>query len=129
MRLYNVLGWHMFEMWTDHDGNFESEELPDGTYFAATVSTDGMLDEAWNDVLCINQLCDLTQVGTPIMINGGDVDDLHFVLEPITSGGHISGQVRGPDGPLANVWMDIRNINGEYLFGLHNGEYLSLIHI
>ena len=119
VRLFNVHGWPMYEMWTDPEGNFESDMLADGSYYAATVFTNGVLDEAWNNVPCINQLCDLTQDATPIIVDGGDVSGLDFVLEPITSGGHIGGQVRGPDGPLANVWMDIRNMNGDHLFGLH----------
>ena len=54
----------------------------------------------------------------PIIVDGGDVSGLDFVLEPITLGGHIGGQVRGPDGPLANVPIEIRNANGDHLFGL-----------
>jgi acetyltransferase-like isoleucine patch superfamily enzyme len=116
-RLYNGVGGHMYEMWTDHEGNFESDLLTDGTYYVVTVFT-GMLDEAWEDVPCVNQLCNPVLDATPIMVDGGDVDGLHIVLEPITSGGHIEGQVRGPDGPLANVWMDIRNANGDHVFGI-----------
>ena len=117
VRLYHQQGWPLFDMWPDGEGNFESHLLPDGTYYAVTVFTEGVFDEAWDDIPCVNRMCDLTQVGSEIIVSGGDFDGLHFVLSPITSGGHISGLVSGPDGPLANAGVDVFNANGEHLGG------------
>ncbi|MBT8039426.1 MAG: hypothetical protein HKO85_11200 [Xanthomonadales bacterium] len=117
VRLFNVLGWHVQDLWTHEAGRFRSQPLANGTYYAVTMHTDRMLDEAWKDVPCVNQMCDPMTDGTPIVVAGGDVTDLNFVLEPITAGGHIGGQVRGPDGPVAHTWVEIRNANGEHLTG------------
>jgi acetyltransferase-like isoleucine patch superfamily enzyme len=119
VRLYNPLGWHLDVLWTDHLGNFESGPLADGTYYASTIHTHEVLDEAWANAPCVNQLCDVVAVGTPIVIDGGDVSGLNFVLDPITSGGHIGGEIRGPDGPLAYAGLEVLNANGHHLFGLN----------
>ena len=117
VRLHNVLGWPISEIWTDHEGRFWSEPLAAGTYYATTMHT-GMLDEAWADLPCVNLVCDLLADGTAITVPAEGNDSLHFVLEPIPdgSGGHIGGQVRGPDGPLSNVGIEVRNALGEGLF-------------
>jgi len=118
VRIYHAMAGSVLEAWTSEHGKFESEPLPDGTYFAVTMHTFGMQDEAWDDVSCVNQMCDVAQVGTPIVVDGADVEGLDFVLAPIVPGGHIEGQVSGPDGPLAGVWMEVRNARGEVLHGV-----------
>ena len=131
VRLFNVLGWPIQDMWTyGEDGNeglFHSEPLAAGTYYAATAFTDGVLDEAWSDVPCVNRMCDLLAEATPIVVPSEGNDSLHFRLEPIPDGegGHIGGQVGGPYGPLSNVGMEIRNARGEGLFwvGTDSGGY------
>jgi acetyltransferase-like isoleucine patch superfamily enzyme len=117
VRLHNVLGWPISETWTDHEGRFWSEPLAAGTYYATTMHT-GMLDEAWNDVPCVNQVCDPVKDGTPITVPSAGNDALHFVLDPITAGGHIGGRLLGPDGPVGDSRVEIRNANGEHLTGV-----------
>jgi hypothetical protein len=101
--------------WMDPGGNFQSDPLADGTYYAVTLDTTGMLDEAWNNIPCENRLCDVL-ASTPITVSSSGESNIFFVLEPITSGGHISGQVLdGSDVPLRDILVQIRNSNGEFL--------------
>jgi len=52
MRLYDPFGNHMGDFGVDEGGNYQSRPLADGTYFAITINTHEMLDEAWDDIPC-----------------------------------------------------------------------------
>jgi 5-hydroxyisourate hydrolase-like protein (transthyretin family) len=121
VRLYEPTGNPIASLWTDESGYFESAPLANGTYFALTLRTEGVIDEAWDDIICVNMLCDPT-TATPIVIDGANRGDIHFVLQPITSGGYISGTVTGPDGPIPNQVLRLRNANGDLLRWMRANE-------
>jgi hypothetical protein len=126
VRLYEPSGQHVTDFWVDESGNFQSWPLADGTYFAVTVFTNGLLDEAWDNIPCENLLCDIP-ASTPIVIAGADRSGIDFVLAPIASGGSISGHLQNSSSePLPNVNVIIRNSNGEDLFDVEtdtDGNY------
>ncbi len=118
MRLFDPSGNHLSDFWTDHLGNFQTHQLADGTYFAITGFTQEMLDEAWDDIPCQNLRCDIP-ASNPIVISGADRSGINFVLDPILSGGRISGQVKdSAEIPLPDVLVVFKNIDGFFLFEL-----------
>ena len=118
IRLFDPFANPVGDFWTDHLGNFHTRPLADGTYFAITINTHEMLDEAWDDIPCENMVCDIPS-STPIVISGADRSGIDFVLDPILAGGHISGQVKDfSDTPLPNIQVVFKNSDGEFLFDL-----------
>ena len=128
MQLFDPFGNFVTQAQEDILFNFQTEPLADGTYFAVTVNTIGMLDEAWDNIPCKNLVCDIP-ASTPIVIAGADRTGIDFVLDPIQGGGHISGHLEdGSAISLAFTHVEIRNSNGEVLTGLTtdlDGNYRS----
>ena len=133
VRMYDPSGNHVDDFGVDGNGNFETQPLPDGTYFAFTKFTYGVIDDRWDGIdgsPCLNQLCDVL-AGTPIVISGGlNVTDIDFILDPITSGGRISGHAQDDGGnPLENLTIAFFNSNGEYVGEVRTdpaGNYQSM---
>jgi len=128
--LFNSDGDHRGEFWTDHLGNFQTLPLDNGNYFIFTIHTGDMLDEAWDGIPCENRICDVT-ASTPIEISGVDRSDIDFVLEPILSGGRISGHVQDDSNtPVPEIGVVIRNSKGEHIFQLPtdpSGDYQTVL--
>jgi acetyltransferase-like isoleucine patch superfamily enzyme len=115
--VYNQIGQYVGDWWVDGDGYFETRQLPDGTYFAATRFTGGSFDEVWDNVSCINRTCDPT-TATPIVVSGGNVSGIDFFLDPISGGGHIEGVLMDEFGaPVAHAGVEVFNNQGTHLFG------------
>ncbi|WP_191621140.1 carboxypeptidase regulatory-like domain-containing protein [Marinihelvus fidelis] len=120
------------DAWTDGDGNF-SIELQDGTYWAVTRYTYGVIDDAWDGIdgaACVNLTCDIMAVGTPIVVSGGaPVNGIDFVLDPIPGGGYrLAGSVFAGGQPAAETTVIILNSEGSYLGEVRadsNGDWTS----
>jgi len=117
VRLFDAAGDHMGDFWIDENGYWESDQLPNGVYFAQTVHTEGVMDEIWDwatGTACPNQTCD-PLTGGGITLDGGNITDFDFELDP-TSGGTISGiVVDESDNPLEYVQIQLFNSNGQHL--------------
>lgn len=100
--------------------------LPAGTYYASTVNSLGYLDEAWDNVPCLN--CNPRHLGAPIAVTlGATTANVNFVLD---RGGRISGSVTSSAtaSALANVSVDILSSTGAYLTSAYtnaSGLYTS----
>jgi hypothetical protein len=115
VRLFDPLGNYLGEYELDEFGFFQTDPVANGTYFAVTVHTGDMLDEAWDSIPCENLTCDIP-ASTPIVVDGANRSGIDFMLEPITQGGRIRGQVRdGTQTPLPAVMVEIKNSLGEYI--------------
>jgi acetyltransferase-like isoleucine patch superfamily enzyme len=127
---FDAVGNFIGHAWLDGNGNFETWPLGDGSYYAITQFTSGMIDDQWDGIdgsPCQNQLCDRL-AGAPIVISGGqNVTGIDFVLEPIQNGARIHGRITDSLGSsLAYTEVVIMNRNGEYLVGARsneNGDY------
>jgi len=128
--LFDASGHMHGEFWTDHIGNFQTHPLANGTYFIVTMNTIDMLDKAWDDIPCDNLSCDIT-ASTPIEISGTDRSGIDFVLEPILSGGRISGHVQDDSNtPVPALTMIVRNSKGEQIFAIPtdpSGDYETIL--
>ena len=96
---------------------FGAALLP-GTYYAATNNQIGYIDEAYDNVMCVQARCDVTAT-TPIVVGTTPIGNTNFQLSP---GGRISGEVRGisstipaPGIALANVTVEIYGANGLFI--------------
>lgn len=100
VRLYDASGNQIENFWLDPEGNFKTWPLANGTYFVVTVFTHEVLDEACDNFPCESLICNIPGT-TPIVVAGGDVTGVEFVLGPILVGGHISGELTdGSETPL-----------------------------
>lgn len=97
-----------------------------GTYYASTSNSLGYLDEAWDNVPCLN--CNPRLLGSPIAVTlGATTGNVNFVLD---RGGRIAGSVTSSAtaGALANVSVDILSSTGAYLTSAYtnaSGLYTS----
>ncbi|MFC1797221.1 collagen binding domain-containing protein, partial [Pseudomonadota bacterium] len=139
----NHKGEHVFETFTDPNGNYHSDLLATDSYFVHTINEPfGMGRELYDDVSCDpSGLCDdpgfVTSQGNAVMIDGADETGIDFILE-VPVGGMISGRVGDADIgiPLPDVHMNLLNEFGNqltytntdalgnyYFAGLEDGNY------
>ena len=90
---------------TDGLGNFETESsFPDGTYYVTTALLGqggvggGYIDEWYGGQLCSGECVGANKLGDPIVVPGGPVDAIDFVLD---TGKSISGTVTAAGSGLA----------------------------
>jgi len=87
--------------------------LPTGTYYARTFSSDGHIDELYDNILCVGS-CTVT-AGTPISVTlGVETIGINFELTP---GGIIAGSIEDAAThlPIASVWVNVYNSSGTYV--------------
>jgi len=116
VRIHDSTGEAVDEVTTDGSGNFITSGLPAGTYYAGTKNSLGLVDYAWNNLVCVAHRCQLTQ-GTPITVTvPSTTTGINFVLPP---GRTISGTVTAAAGgaPLANVFVALINASGTFIGG------------
>ena len=121
VRLYNSSG---SQIDTSFSPTFLLPEIPPGTYYLRTSSTDLHIDAVYGGELC-NPNCDPT-AGTPIVIGLGDV--VSGIEIPIPKGPGIKGRVfDGPTGTaLPGVSIDLWNSSGDHVRSAitdSDGEY------
>ncbi len=132
VRLYDPFGNYVDQVATDGFGNFVSNPLPDGTYFAVTRDTLDYYDDVWDGVdgtPCMYELCGVVETGAPIVISGGQsVTDIHFILDDLV-GGRISGFVMdASSNPLSDVQINFYAADGRLINGRvtnANGEFIT----
>ncbi|MHC5112199.1 MAG: carboxypeptidase regulatory-like domain-containing protein, partial [Planctomycetota bacterium] len=105
--------------WTDENGYWQTWDLPTGTYYLRTQFSNGFIGDVWDGgegAQCPNGLCNVFD-WSPVHLGSGDfLTNIDFVLDPIESGGSISGNVRNEGGePLAMIRMILMNRNGDYV--------------
>ena len=127
VRLFDSSGEHYGDFWVDGDGYFETYPFGSGTYFAVTRYTQNVIDDRWDGFdgePCPNQTCDIL-AGTPIVVdNGVAVADINFWLDPITSGGTISGHLQDESAnPLGNVIVVLWSRDGVLLHDIRTNQF------
>ena len=105
--------------WTDENGYWQTWDLPTGTYYLRTQFSGGFISDVWDGgegAQCPNGLCNGFD-WSPVHLGSGDfLTNIDFVLDPIESGGSISGNVQNEGGePLAMVRVILMNRNGDYM--------------
>ena len=138
VEIYDESGTRVAMAETDFEGTYLSEPLPDGTYFLRTkVGFDRpWIDQRFGGGTCVDyRPCDVTE-GTPVVLSGGLVTEIDFVL-PL--GGRISGTtlrggephltpvvVYGEDGTFVGTGFS-DELDGSYeIQGLLGGTYFLL---
>jgi hypothetical protein len=96
---------------------FPAAVLP-GTYYAATTNQIGYIDEAFDNIVCVQARCDVKRT-TAIVVGAGvpTITNVNFLL---ARGGSISGQVNGigstiPLTALPNETVEIYAENGLFI--------------
>jgi hypothetical protein len=116
VRTGDPTGYNVDEVQTDASGNFITSGLAAGTYYVSTRNSAGLVDYAWNGLVCANDFCDDRQ-GTPISVTvPNTTGGVNFVL---TAGQTISGTVTAASGgaPLAGVFVNLTNSSGASVGG------------
>ena len=93
--IHDATGKRVTTATTNSSGDFTTERLPPGDYYAWTYNGDGYIDEVFDDYPCA--VCDVTQ-GTPISLTNGATATANFVLMP---DGGLLHQVVAISGPSA----------------------------
>jgi len=128
--LYHQNGNWFDQFWFDENGNFETYPIPTGIYYAITKYTYHTIDDIWDDIdglPCPNQLCNPVDGAQIYVASGQAVTNINFLLDPIITGGTISGHVIDTAGnALSNVAIVVTNSAGNYLVETNtdqNGNY------
>lgn len=126
VRLYDASDTSIRTLYPDSSGDYSTDGLPAGTYYARTESFEGYYDELYNNIPCPSA-CTVTD-GTPIIVTGGSTTaGIDFAL---ARGGAISGTVT--DGSthlgLDTGYVDIYNDSGGWVtrgYSDSSGYYIS----
>ncbi|NIA01617.1 MAG: hypothetical protein GWO83_00555 [Bacteroidia bacterium] len=121
VEIYDSGGKYVTDGTSDGSGNYITDAgLTTGTYYARTYSSDGYIDELYDDIQCVGT-CTVTD-GTPISVTIGiETPGIDFALAP---GGLISGTVEDASShlPIASMWVSIFDTGGTYLtYGYTDG--------
>ena len=115
--VHDSTGEQIDEVVTDASGNFITSGLSSGTYYVGTDNSLGLVDYAWNNLLCASGFCEQRQ-GTPISVTVPfTTSGIDFVLTP---GQTISGMVTAAPGggpPLEDVFVNLVNSSGAFVGG------------
>src|SRR5262249_23461175 len=87
--VYQSTGTFVNSFVTDASGFYTSAGsagLAPGSYVARTFNSSGLIDELYNDIVCLGLACDVKS-GTPIGVTALTTTTVNFGLTP---GGHIS---------------------------------------
>jgi hypothetical protein len=97
------------------DSTWTSTTLVAGDYYAyAQGEGFGVTSEVWNNVPCPNLTCDITAVGTPITITGGEISGIDFTLSPAQQF-TLTGSIQDPSGNGIGGKIALRKPNGEFV--------------
>lgn len=116
------------------DGVWEFDGLADGTYYVLIENTLGLVDELYDGVSCPAGACDITALGTPIVIGaaprGGGTETINGLSVTLESGRAVSGTVVDADSgePLIDVTVYVYDDSGDLAsFGTTDGlgEYVT----
>ncbi len=116
VRVYDPTQNRVDEVVTDGAGNFITSGLAAGTYYVSTRNPYGLVDYAWNNLVCVNDFCQQTQ-GTPVSVTvPATTSGIDFVLGP---GQTISGTVTAAAGgaPIEDAFVALTNSSGGYIGG------------
>ncbi|MFC1777125.1 collagen binding domain-containing protein, partial [Pseudomonadota bacterium] len=117
--LYDQDGNQFDQFWLDDNGNFETYPIPTGIYYARTKYTWNVIDDVWDGnegYQCPNQLCNPLDHEQIRVVSGTETGGIHFVLDPIDSGGVISGHVEDDsNNDLVSLIVILYNRDGDYL--------------
>lgn len=98
-----------FSAITDANGVYAVTGLVDGTYYARTSNNAGFINEAYDDLPCVN-VCSSNTLGTPIVVTGANtVSGINFDL---AAGGRIAGSITESGVPIAGVTVTILDASG-----------------
>jgi hypothetical protein len=118
VEIYDALGNTVYSTTSDQFGYVTPAFVP-GTYYARVVTFSGnYVDEAFDNVDCVADLCDTQAIlaSTPIIGSAGETVFADFFLRP---GGIVAGNVTSVAvaGPLAGVSVDLYQVlEGNALF-------------
>jgi hypothetical protein len=107
--IFNSSGAFQTSTISDASGNYLSNGLPSGSYFASTSNSLGYVNELYNNIPCVG--CAVTS-GTPISVTSpSTTSGINFAL---AIGGTISGNVTdaGTSAPIAGVGVRIFDNSG-----------------
>ena len=83
VRTYDSAGNRVDSVLTDGAGNFITSGLASGTHYVSTRNPFGLVDYAWNNLVCVNSFCQETQ-GTPISVTvPSTTSGIDFVRVPV----------------------------------------------
>jgi hypothetical protein len=97
--LFSSAGVNLGNVSTDASGNYTSQGLPPGTYYARTATGTfflnnqivGYIDQLWSGIVCLPACLLPTTTGTPIAVTSGvTTSGINFAL---TAAGSVSGTV------------------------------------
>jgi len=111
VRVWDSTGARVDSLLTDVSGNFITAGLAAGNYYVATRNSVGLVDYAWNGLVCAFAFCQ-QELGTPIAVTiPSTTSGINFVLTP---GQPISGTVTAAAGgtPLQDVFVGLNNAVG-----------------
>ncbi|MGB5296624.1 MAG: carboxypeptidase-like regulatory domain-containing protein, partial [Thermoanaerobaculia bacterium] len=127
VRIFDTVGSYLTSAYPDGSGDYETSiGLGTGTYYAATSSFSGYLDELYDDLPC-HSGCTFTD-GTPISVTAGaTTSGIDFGLE---QGGFIAGTVTetGSGSGLDTGYVTIYDSSGNWVVDSHpaaSGAYLT----
>jgi hypothetical protein len=116
VQVHDSNGDFVDEVNTDTSGNFITSGLASGIYYVSTDNAVGLVDYAWNNLLCAGGFCQ-QELGTPIAVTvPSTTSGIDFILTP----GHtISGTVTAAAGgaPIADVFVNLSNSVGTFVGG------------
>ena len=112
VRIYNAQGFQVTSLNTNGSGAYLSAPgLPPGQYYVNTFNRLGFIDEAYNNVVCLN--CTPT-TGTAVTVTG--TNTIANINLELASGAQLRGRVIGPNNtPLVNVTVRVLNRFGTQL--------------
>lgn len=126
VRLYDASGTSIRTLYPDSSGDYSTDGLPAGTYYARTDSFEGYWQELYDNIPCSNS-CTVTD-GTAILVSGGaTTTGIDFAL---AKSGAISGTVTNGITHLGldTGYVDIYNDSGGWVtrgYSDSSGYYIS----
>jgi Carboxypeptidase regulatory-like domain len=76
------------------EGRWEFKGLADGTYYVLIENNDGLIDELYANVSCPAGACDITELGTPIVLSTPANNVIANIDLTLNNGQTISGNIK-----------------------------------
>ncbi|MEQ1870623.1 MAG: carboxypeptidase regulatory-like domain-containing protein [Vicinamibacterales bacterium] len=122
---FNASNQYLGSAQTDATGNFTSESLSPGTYYATTVNSVGLVDGLYSGLICVG--CSPSN-GTAITVTANQTTGgVNFSLQ---SGGRIAGRVTAASSGagIASIQLNVYSATGVQVgsaFTNSNGDYTT----